>query len=46
MKDELEKMKINISSADGAFIFGCFATFWLTIEDPDIIDAVISFLMK
>ena len=43
---EEKKIKLNINSGDGAFIFCCFATIWLTIEDPDIIDAIIHFLMK
>lgn len=44
--DDDKKININLSSGDGAFIFCCFATFWLTIEEPDIIDAIIHFLMK
>jgi hypothetical protein len=46
MSEETNKFKINVNSRDGALIFCCFATFWLTIGTPDIIDAIIEFLMK
>ena len=43
-----ELFNINIGSRiDYAILVFClFATFWLTVGDPDIIDAVIHYLMR
>ena len=41
-----EKNIIKVDAGERVFIFCCFMTLWLTIEDPDIIDAIIHFLMK
>jgi len=46
MSEEKYIIKADGDTGESAFIFCCFATFWLTIEDPDIIDAIIHFLMK
>lgn len=44
MMDNKEENKYTCG--EGVFILCLFATFWITIEDPDVIDAIIFFLMK
>lgn len=46
MCEEKNIIKVDSDTGESAFVLCCFITFWITIEDPDIIDAIIHFLMK
>jgi len=46
MSEEKNIIEVDTDTGASYFVFCCFVTFWLTIEDPDIIDAIIHYLMK
>ena len=46
MDQEKILVKFDSFAGESALVFCCFATSLLTIGDPDIIDAIIFYLMK